>query len=156
MSRRKLQRFRGSCAIPCSAGVQRALNGITSDRLADRRALLTSFDKFRRETDASGLMDGLDAFNQQAFGVLTSSRLVEALDISREDAKTRERYGKGFTANYGDGAPRNNEHFLVARRLVEAGARCVTMNFGRWDFHANNHSELLTHQIGRASCRERV
>ncbi len=121
------------------------LNGITSDRLADRRALLTSFDKFRREADASGLMDGLDAFNQQAFGVLTSSKLVEALDISKEDAKTRERYGKGDTKNYGDGAPRNNEHFLVARRLVEAGARCVTMNFGRWDFHSNNHSELLTH-----------
>ena len=82
---------------------------MTSDRLADRRALLAGFDRFRREADASGLMDGLDAFNQQAFGVLTSSKLVEALDISREDAKTRERYGKGDTKNYGDGAPRNNE-----------------------------------------------
>ena len=121
------------------------LNGVTSDRLADRRALLAGFDKFRRDIDHSGVMDGLDAFNQQAFGVLTSSRLVEALDISKEDAKTRERYGHGDPKNYGDGAPRNNEHFLVARRLVEAGARCVTINFGRWDFHSNNHSELLTH-----------
>ena len=121
------------------------LNGITSDRLADRQALLASFDKLRRDVDSSGLMDGLDAFNKEAFGVLTSSKLLEALDLSKEDPKTRERYGKGFTANYGDGAPRNNEHFLVARRLVEAGARCVTMNFGRWDFHARNHSELLTH-----------
>ena len=121
------------------------LNGITSDRLADRRALLDGFDKFRRDVDSSGLMDGLDAFNQQAFGVLTSSRLMEALDVSKEDAKIRERYGKGDTKNYGDGAPRNNEHFLIARRLVEAGARCVTINFGRWDFHARNHSELLTH-----------
>ena len=57
----------------------------------------------------------------------------------------RERYGKGDPKNYGDGAPRNCEHFLIARRLVEAGARCVTLNFGRWDFHSNNHSELLTH-----------
>ena len=87
----------------------------------------------------------LDVFDQQAFDVLTSSKLVDALDISKEDPKTRERYGKGDAKNYGDGAPRNNEHFLVARRLVEAGARCVTMNFGRWDFHSNNHSELLTH-----------
>ena len=121
------------------------LNGVTADRLTDRRALLAGFDHFRRDMDTSGLMDGLDAFNQQAFGVLTSSKLMEALDVSREDTKTRERYGKGDTKNYGDGAPRNNEHFLVARRLVEAGARCVTMNFGRWDFHSRNHSELLTH-----------
>jgi hypothetical protein len=121
------------------------LNGITSDRLADRRTLLASFDRLRRDVDGSGIMEGLDAFNQEAFGVLTSSRLLEALDLSKEDPKVRERYGKGFAANYGDGAPRNNEHFLIARRLVEAGARCVTMNFGRWDFHSNNHTELLTH-----------
>ncbi len=121
------------------------LNGITSDRLADRQTLLASFDKFRRETDRSGLMEAMDVFDQQAFGMLTSSRLLEALDISKEDSKIRERYGKGDPKNYGDGAPRNNEHFLVARRLVQAGARCVTMNFGRWDFHSRNHSELLTH-----------
>jgi hypothetical protein len=121
------------------------LNGITSDRLHDRRALLQGLDTLRRKVDASGLMDGLDVFSQRAFDVLASSRLMEALDVSREPAKVRERYGKGDPKNYGDGAPRNNEHFLVARRLVEAGARCVTMNFGRWDFHDRNHSELLTH-----------
>lgn len=122
-----------------------ALNGITSDRLADREALLKSFDTFRRDVDQSGLMDALDVFDQQAFDVLTSSRLLDALDVTKEDPKIRARYGTGDPKNYGDGAPRNNEHFLVARRLVQAGARCVTMNFGRWDFHARNHSELLTH-----------
>src|SRR5258705_4974277 len=71
------------------------LNGITLDRLADRRALLAGFDRFRREVDASGLMEGLDAFNEQAFGVLTSSKLLEALDAEKEDPKLRERYGKG-------------------------------------------------------------
>jgi hypothetical protein len=122
-----------------------ALNGITSDRLADRRALLASFDKFRRDSDRSGLMEAFDVFDQRAFDVLTSSKLLEALDVTREPVKVRERYGHGDPKNYGDGAPRNNEHFLVARRLVEAGARCVTLNFGRWDFHSRNHSELLTH-----------
>ena len=121
------------------------LNGVTLDRLSDRRALLTGFDRFRRELDQSGVVEGLDAFNQQAFDILTSSKLMEALDVGREPAKVRERYGKGDPANYGDRAPRNCEQFLVARRLVEAGARCVTLNFGRWDFHSNNHSELLTH-----------
>ena len=121
------------------------LNGVTLDRLADRKTLLAGFDNFRRDLDRSGVVEGLDAFQQQAFNILTSSKLMEALDLSKEPAKVRERYGKGDANNYGDGAPRNCEHFLIARRLVEAGARCVTLNFGRWDFHSNNHSELLTH-----------
>lgn len=121
------------------------LNGVSLDRLSDRRALLAGFDRFRRDMDSSGVVESLDAFNQEAFNILTSSKLLEALDVSREPAKVRERYGKGDPKNFGDGAPRNCEQFLVARRLVEAGARCVTLNFGRWDFHSNNHSELLTH-----------
>jgi hypothetical protein len=118
------------------------LSGISADRLADRRRLLSSVDQIRRDLDASGKLAGQDAFTQQALGVLTSSQLAAALDVSREDVKVRERYGKGDTRNYGDGAPRNLEHFLIARRLVEAGARCVTLNFGRWDFHSNNFSEF--------------
>ena len=121
------------------------LNGVTLDRLADRRALLSGFDQFRRDLDHSGSLEAADSFQQQAFNILTSSKLMDALDLSNEPAKVRERYGKGDANNYGDGAPRNCEHFLIARRLVEAGARCVTLNFGRWDFHSNNHSELLTH-----------
>src|SRR6266550_8041146 len=54
------------------------LNGVTLDRLGDRKALLAGFDKFRRNVDSSGVMNGLDAFNEQAFGMLTSNRLVEA------------------------------------------------------------------------------
>jgi len=114
------------------------LNGITTDRLTDRKALLNSFDHFRREVDASGLMEGMDAFNRQAFGVLTSSRLLEALDVQKEDARTRERYGKGDAKVHGDAAPMLNEQFLVARRLVEAGARVVTVAYGFWDYHGNN------------------
>jgi len=121
------------------------LNGVSLERLADRKALLAGFDEFRRDFDRSGVGEGLDAFKQQAFNILTSSKLMEALDLSREPEKVRERYGKGDPKNYGDGAPRNCEHFLMARRLVEAGARCVTLNFGRWDFHSDNHRELLTH-----------
>ena len=121
------------------------LNGVTLDRLGDRKALLASFDTLRRDTDRTGIVEGFDTFQQQAFSILTSSKLIEALDLSKEPSSVRERYGKGDPKNYGDGAPRNCEHFLMARRLVEAGARCVTLNFGRWDFHSENHSELLTH-----------
>ena len=83
-------------------------------------------------------MDGLDTFNEQAFGVLTSSRLVDALDLSKEDPRIRERYGKGDPKNRDDGGPKLMEHFLMARRLVEAGARCVTLAFSRWDHHGDN------------------
>ncbi|MBU6399295.1 MAG: DUF1501 domain-containing protein [Verrucomicrobia bacterium] len=115
------------------------LNGITLDRLADRKALLASFDRFRRDVDGSGLMAGLDAFNQQAFGVLTSSKLVRALDLQQEDKRVLEAYGRGDPKPHGDAAPMLMEQFLVARRLVEAGARCVTVAFGFWDYHSNNH-----------------
>ena len=114
------------------------LNGITVDRLSDRRTLLASFDKFRRDVDASGLMTGMDAFQQQAMGVLTSSQLLQALDVSKEDTKLRERYGKGDSKVHGDAAPMINEQFLVARRLVEAGARVVTVAYGFWDYHGKN------------------
>jgi len=117
------------------------LNGITENRLSSRRQLLNGLDNLRRDLDANGVLDGMDLINQQALDILTSSKLAEALDISGESPETKARYGKGFTQRYGDGAPRNCEHFLMARRLVEAGARVVTLNFGRWDFHSRNFSE---------------
>ncbi len=114
------------------------LSGITPERLSDRRSLLASFDQFRRQADARGLMGGFDTFNEQAFGVLTSSKLAEALDLSKEDPRVVERYGKGKPKNVADGGPRLMEHFLMARRLVESGARCVTCAFSRWDWHGGN------------------
>jgi len=114
------------------------LNGITLDRLSDRKQLLASFDQFRRATDSSGSMEGLDSFTQQAFGVLTSSKLVEAMNLDNEDAKVREAYGKGIAKNVADGGPRLMEQFLMARRLVESGVRCVTLAFSRWDWHGGN------------------
>ena len=118
------------------------LNGVTLDRLSDRQRLLASFDRFRRDVDASGMMEGLDTFNQQALGIMTSSRLLEALDIGREDPGVRDSYGQGDPKNRDDGAPKMMEHFLVARRLVEAGARCVTVAFSRWDHHGRNFDAL--------------
>src|SRR5207249_8511275 len=100
------------------------------------------FDNFRRDVDASGLMEGLDAFNEQAFGVLTSSKLLEALDLQKEDRRIVERYGKGDPKNRDDGGPKLMEHFLTARRLVEAGARCVTLAISRWDHHGDNFGAL--------------
>jgi hypothetical protein len=116
------------------------LNGISIERLTDRRALLQAFDTFRREADATGAMAGLDEFETQAFDILTSSRLLKALDVSSEPEKIRARYGKGTDAVQGDAAPRLNQQFLLARRLVEAGVRVVTLSYSFWDWHGNNFS----------------
>ena len=118
------------------------LQGISPDRLASRRGLLSGVDRLRRDIDASRMLDGMDSLSRSAFDILTSAKLARALDVSEEPESVRERYGKGDPNRFGDGAPRNLEHFLVARRLVEAGARVVTLNFGRWDFHSDNFNGM--------------
>ncbi|MCH2201515.1 MAG: DUF1501 domain-containing protein [Fuerstiella sp.] len=121
------------------------LNGVTLDRLSDRRTLLAGLDHLKRKADVTGSINGMDAFNQAAFGVLTSSRLAEALDISNESPETRERYGDGTPYQYQyDGAPTCNDHLLIARRLVEVGVRSVTLSYGRWDTHGANF-DLVRH-----------
>ena len=81
------------------------LDGISLDRLSDRRSLLASFDRMRRSIDSSGTMEGMDSFSRQALGILTSSKLATALDIERENPRVRERYGKGIPGNVADGGP---------------------------------------------------
>lgn len=122
------------------------LNDISLERLQDRRKLLASLDTLRRDIDASGTMEGMDAYGQRAFDVLTSSKLLDALDLSKEDPKIVERYGDGKPYKYQyDGAPTCNDHLLLARRLVEAGARCVSLSFGRWDSHGQNFDLVRDH-----------
>jgi len=114
------------------------LQDITLDRLGDRDTLRSSLDRFRRQADKSGAMDGLDEFAQKALGILTSSKLAEALDLSKEDPKVVEKYGVDDPVFERDGAPRMVRNFCIARRLVEAGARVVSMNFIRWDWHGGD------------------
>ncbi|MBI2824790.1 MAG: DUF1501 domain-containing protein [Planctomycetia bacterium] len=119
------------------------LRGVTLDRLADRKSLLTGFDRIERAA-AHRAFAGLDAFHAQAFEILTSPKIRDALDISREDPFVVARYGPGtpelipaFNA-----APRLTQQFLIARRLVEAGARVVTLAFGAYDWHEKNFAGL--------------
>ena len=109
-----------------------------TSRLADRRSLLGQVDGFRRSFDRVEAIRGMDSFTQRAFEVLASRKVYEALDVSREDPRLRDRYGVGDMTNEADGPPCCMDHFLMARRLVEAGARVVTISFGRWDTHGDN------------------
>lgn len=123
---------------PLAKASSMTLQGISLERLADRRRLLSSMDRFRRQADHSAEMQGVDSFTQQALSILTSSQLVDALDISKEDPAIVERYGKNDPTYQRDGAPKMVQNFLIARRLVEAGARVVSMNYSRWDWHGGD------------------
>lgn len=120
------------------------LNGVTLDHLRDRKALLAGFDQFRRLADLNSALQGSDVFTQKAFDVLASSKLLEALDLEKEPAALRDRYGRGSSSPaFGeDAGPHWMDQFLMARRLVEAGVRCVTLSFGSWDRHGQNFERL--------------
>ncbi len=134
---------------PMGAGKEdMVLQGITTDRLSERVGLLSSLDRFRRDADTSGTMVGMDAFTQQAMGMLTSSKVAEALDLTKEDPRIVARYGTGDPVKRIDdnGAPRVPQSFLAARRLVEAGARVVTVNYSKWDWHGGPKNDIFSRE----------
>jgi hypothetical protein len=104
-------------------------NGVTAPRLEERKNLLATFDDVRRDIDSSGTMRGLDSFTTRAFDMVASGAVRKALDLGREEPRTRDRY-KGV------------EQFLTARRLIEAGVGCITLAVGGWDTHGNNFGSL--------------
>jgi len=117
------------------------LRDLSVDEFQNRRRLLDSVDGFRRTLDTVPL-ERMDVSYRQAFEVLTSSQLVEALDVERVPRPVRERYGFGSSRHQGDGAPLWNDQLLIARRLIEAGVRCVTVAYGFWDTHGGNFQRL--------------
>jgi hypothetical protein len=119
------------------------LQAMTLDQLGDRRRLLEQMDRARRAAEPA--VASMDVCYQRAFDVLTSRRLVDALDVSREPEKVRDRYGRGSPKHLGDGAPMWNDQLLMARRLVEAGARVVSVAYGFWDTHGQNFRYLKQH-----------
>jgi hypothetical protein len=114
---------------PQGPGVEnlRPLQQVSAERMADRRAMLESFDGLSREVDANAA--GLDTFTTRAFDMVTSGGVRNALDLQREPQQSRTRY-------------QGVESFLTARRLVEAGVGCVTMSYGGWDTHGQNFQSL--------------
>jgi hypothetical protein len=109
--------------------------GLTTRSIASRRNLLKSFDTLRRDIDDSGVMQGLDTFKTQALEMVAGDRMREAFDLNAEASDLRDRYGRH---RYGQSA-------LLARRLIEAGARCVNINTGNWDHHNDIAKGLEQH-----------
>ena len=104
------------------------------NRVDSRRALLTRFDRFQRDTEAAANKDAkaVGAYREKAFSLMTSSSAKAAFDIHAEPESLREEYGR---TSLGQGC-------LMARRLVEAGVRCVTIDHTNWDTHFNGFETL--------------
>ena len=118
------------------------LQGIDESRLGDRKSLLASLDRVRRQAHATIAPDA-DKLTARALDLLTSNKLADALDLSQEDPKTRDRYGRddAKVLSYSHlGYQSLTSKFLQARRLVEAGARCVTVAYADFDWHGGNFS----------------
>lgn len=103
---------------------------VPEERLADRRALLSGLDRVNRQADQSGLMEGLSKFEEQAFNLVLGNA-PEAFDLSKEDPRVVELYGRGL-----------GQQLLRARRLCEAGCGFVTVSYGGWDMHSTIESSL--------------
>jgi hypothetical protein len=122
------------------------VDGMTPGRLGDRARLRAGFDAVRRELDDSGSMEAMDRFTQQAASILTSGRFAAAMDLDKEPPKMLERYtppvasspDRFYTADDGTAARK----LLLARRLVEAGVRCVSVSFSDFDTHADNFKRM--------------
>jgi hypothetical protein len=104
------------------------------DRLGTRRSLLEQFDARRRTLDRRRAVEQLDRFRQRAFALVASQEVRRALDIRREPDRVRDRYGRHL---FGQAS-------LMARRLVEAGVRYVTVHYEAidgygWDSHVSSN-----------------
>ena len=108
-------------------------------RLESRRELLGKIDRFQRAAESTASQDAraVGAFRQKAFDLMTSTSAKAAFDIQKEPDRLRDEYGRN---SLGQGC-------LMARRLVEAGVRCVTVEHSNWDTHSDNFNVLKTHLL---------
>jgi uncharacterized protein (DUF1501 family) len=107
---------------------------LAADRLEDRRRLLRQVDRYQRavEVAANHQARAVSDFQRAAFNLMTSPAARRAFDIGQEPERLREEYGRTSLG----------QSCLMARRLVEAGVRCVTIDHSNWDTHDNNFATL--------------
>ena len=120
--------------------------GLTFQRIDDRMKLLANFDRYRRDLDASGAMEAMDRFSQQAINILSSGRLADALDLNQEPEKSQllytPRLAEGGVRSYTSEDANSAKKLMMARRLVEAGVRCVSVSFSDFDTHSKNFPRM--------------
>jgi hypothetical protein len=116
------------------------------DAFEDRKQLLKSFDTLRRDIDRVDSIRGVDRFQAKALEIITSPKVRDAFDLSKEPPKNVARYGSGrFPHQTAKDIfyPWDAKRFVLARRLVEAGARVVTLRAGDWDHHSSERGDIF-------------
>ncbi|RLS57290.1 MAG: DUF1501 domain-containing protein [Planctomycetota bacterium] len=113
---------------------------LTGDRLDDRGALLKQFDDLQRTLERPAAFQTYDRYQARALSLVASEKTRQALDITRESTPLRDRYGRNLFG----------QSCLMARRLIEAGSRYVTVHYDApdgygWDSHL--HSEDVKHHL---------
>src|SRR5579883_932620 len=98
---------------------------VTPQRFTTRQTLLESVNEHFRAKEKADPLDAMDTFYERAYGLISSEKARTAFDINQENPKLRDEYGRNAAG----------QRFLMARRLVEAGVRFVTLHYGGWDFH---------------------
>lgn len=109
-------------------------NGVDDKRFDTRKSMLEAVNDHFAAQDKSDNIAAMDTFYQQAYSLISSPKAKEAFDINKEDAKLRDSYGRNAAG----------QRMLMARRLVEAGVRFVTLTYGGWDMHANIKQGMQT------------
>jgi hypothetical protein len=122
--------------------------GMTVDLIDDRKQLLKSFDNLRRDIDQRGEFDGMDKFSVQALEMITSNKVRDAFDLSKEPDRVLAQYGHGRHKYTHQTAKTilydwDAKKFIMARRLVEAGARVVTLQSSEWDHHSGASADIF-------------
>ena len=122
------------------------VDGLSAERLRDRDQLLASFDGIRRDIDATGSMEAMDRFTQQAAAILTSGQFAKALDLRHEPQRVLDQYTPAASADadrfYTSEDATSARKLLLARRLIEAGVRCVNVSFSDFDTHSKNFPRM--------------
>jgi hypothetical protein len=117
------------------------------DKLQDRRRLLGTFDAIRRDLDNADSLNAMDKFQAQAMDIVTSARVREAFDLSKEPDRLVASYGKDgkFTHQTVKTIvyPFDSKPFVLARRLVEAGVRVATVQVSAWDHHGGTTTDIF-------------
>jgi hypothetical protein len=119
---------------------------LSESRLGSRTELLAGLDRIKRDVDGSGMMEAMDQFTRQAVGILTSGKLADALDLDSEDPRVLARYTPRVREEkkrfYTAEGPKAVLKFLLARRMIEAGVRCVSISLSDFDTHSSNFPRM--------------
>ena len=121
---------------PASSSFQvrdlRLPRGVDDNRFNKRRNMLDTVNDYFAAKEKSDSLDAVDSFYNRAYSLISSEKARDAFDINKEDATTRDKYGRNTAG----------ARMLLARRLVEAGTRFVSLTYGSWDMHSNIENSM--------------